>query len=276
MILSGGVVTGILGTLLGIGGSIFLIPYLVLFLHIPIHQAIATGIVSVIATSTAGAAIYLERRFVNIRLGMFLEVATTIGAILGGLAANTLGGTVLSKAFAALLFAVAAVMIWRIFRGDANDSSRKMAASSEASTESAGGGWIQGGYYDPATKEEVKYRARRLSAGFGFSFLAGNLSGMFGIGGGIVKVPVMNLLCSVPIRAATATSNFTMGVTAVASAFIYYAHNQIHPVITSAAVLGVLVGSTIGTAISARIHGQVLTLIFTFVVLFVAVQMMLR
>lgn len=276
MILSGGFVTGIIGALLGIGGSIFLIPYLVLFLHIPIHQAIATGIVSVIATSSTGAAVYVQRRFVNIRLGMFLEVATTIGAILGGLAANTLGGTVLSKAFAVLLFGVAVVMIWRIFRGDGEHSSRKITASCEASTESAGGGWIHGSYFDPATKEQVKYTARRLPAGFGLSFLAGNLSGMFGIGGGIVKVPAMNLLCGVPIKAATATSNFTIGVTAVASAFIYYAHNQIHPVITSAAVLGVLAGSTIGTAISARIHGQVLTLIFTLVVLFVAVQMMLR
>jgi len=145
----------------------------------------------------------------------------------------------------------------------------------EASTEFRGG-WINGQYFDPATNQEVKYTVRRLPAGLSVSFIAGNLSGLLGIGGGIMKVPAMNLFCGVPMKAATATSNLMIGVTAVASAFIYYAHDRIHPVITSAAILGVLLGSWAGTALSARLHGRTITYIFTAVLLFLAIEMFLR
>ena len=263
-ILSGGFVTGILGALLGIGGGVFFIPYLVLFLNIPIHQAIATGIVSVIATSSAAASVNVERKFTNIRLGMVLEVATTIGAILGGVSANVLSGSALSKIFGILLFVVAFLMIRRIRLGEGD----------ARSTEDQG--WLRGAYYDPAIQKEVKYTVRRVPLGLTISFLAGNLSGLLGIGGGVIKVPAMNLFCAVPMKAATATSNFMIGVTAVASAFIYYAHNQIHPVITSTAVIGVLFGSMVGTTISAKVSARTITLIFTVVLLILALLMILR
>lgn len=264
LILSGGFVTGILGALLGIGGGVFFIPYLVLFLNIPIHQAIATGIVSVIATSSAAASVNVERKFTNIRLGMVLEVATTIGAILGGFTANALSGAVLSKVFGALLVVVALLMIRRA-RGREED---------EESGEREG--WIRGAYFDPAANKDVTYSVQRLPVGLSISFIAGNVSGLLGIGGGVIKVPAMTLFCGVPMRAATATSNFMIGVTAVASAFIYYSHNQIHPVIASAAVIGVLLGSMVGTTVSARIRGRTIALIFTVVLLILAVQMFLR
>lgn len=264
LILVGGFGTGILGALLGIGGGVFFIPYLVLFLNIPIHQAIATGIVSVIATSSAAASVNVERKFANIRLGMVLEIVTTVGAILGGFTANALSSNVLSKIFGALLVLVALLMI------------RKMRSRGEEGGFNERGGWIRGSYLDPAANKEVKYTVQRLPIGLSISFIAGNLSGLLGIGGGVMKVPAMNLFCGVPMRAATATSNFMIGVTAVASAFIYYAHNQIHPVITSAAVIGVLVGSMVGTTVSARIRGRTIALIFTVVLLTLAVQMFLR
>ncbi len=264
LILVGGFVTGILGALLGIGGGVFFIPYLVLFLNVPIHQAIATGIVSVIATSSAAASVNVERKLANIRLGMVLEIATTVGAILGGFTANTLSSTVLSKIFGALLIVVALLMIRKTrSRGEDRES-----------TESAGR--IHGSYLDPAANREVKYTVRRLPVGLSISFVAGNLSGLLGIGGGVIKVPAMTLFCGVPMKAATATSNFMIGVTAVTSAFIYYSHNQIHPVITSAAVIGVLFGSMVGTTVSARIRGRTIALIFTVVLLILAVQMFLR
>ena len=264
LILCGGFVTGILGALLGIGGGVFFIPYLVLFLNVPIHQAIATGIVSVIATSSAVASVNVERRFTNIRLGMVLEVATTIGAVFGGLTANALSGAALSKIFGALLFVVAFLMVRRIRLGE------REAKPSQNS------GWLRGTYFDPALKREIRYTVQRVPIGLTVSFLAGNLSGLLGIGGGVIKVPAMNIFCAVPMKAATATSNFMIGVTAVASAFIYYAHDKIHPVITSAAVIGVLFGSMLGTTISARIRARTIALIFTAVLLVLAVQMILR
>ncbi len=264
LILSGGVITGILGALLGIGGGVFFVPYLVLFLHIPIHQAIATGIISVIATSSVAAAIKVERKFTNIRLGMVLELATTVGAILGGLTANALSGGSLSKIFGILLAVVAFLMIRRI-----------QLRETDSGTEDEHG-WLRGNYFDPATEKQVSYTVRRIPLGLGVSFIAGNISGMLGIGGGVIKVPAMNLFCGVPMKAATATSNLMIGVTAVASAFIYYAHDQVHPVITSAAVIGVLFGSLVGTTLSAKIQGRTTAVIFTVVLLILAVQMIFR
>jgi uncharacterized membrane protein YfcA len=263
-ILVGGFVTGILGALLGIGGGVFFIPYLVLFLRVPIHQAIATGIVCVIATSSAAASVNVERKFTNIRLGMLLEVATTVGAILGGFTANALSGAVLSKVFGALLFLVAFLMMRRLWTGK------------EDVTTAEENGWIRGGYFDPATSKEVTYTVRRIPVALSFSLIAGNLSGLLGIGGGVIKVPAMNLMCGVPMKAATATSNFMIGVTAVASAFIYYANNRVHPVITCAAVIGVLCGSALGTTISARTRGRTIALIFTLILLILGMQMILR
>ncbi|MGA9363758.1 MAG: sulfite exporter TauE/SafE family protein [Bacteroidota bacterium] len=264
LIFAGGIVTGVLGALLGLGGGVFFIPYLVLLLGVPIHQAIATGIVCVIATSSAAASVNVERKFTNIRLGMVLEVATTAGAILGGFTANALSGAVLSKVFGGLLFLVAFLMIRRVWMGR------------DAAATAGENGWIRGSYFDPAANREVTYTVRRLPVALSFSLIAGNLSGLLGIGGGVIKVPAMNLLCGVPMKAATATSNFMIGVTAVASAFIYYANNRIHPVITCAAVIGVLVGSMVGTTISAKIHGRTIALIFTLVLLILGIQMILR
>jgi hypothetical protein len=263
-ILAGGFVTGILGALLGIGGGVIFIPYLVLLLKVPIHQAIATGIVCVIATSSATASVNVERKFTNIRLGMVLEVATTVGAILGGFTANALSGAVLSKVFGGLLFLVAFLMIRRLWMG-----------RDDAPT-SGENGWIRGAYFDPAMSKEVRYSVRRVPVALSFSLIAGNLSGLLGIGGGVIKVPVMNLMCGVPMKAAAATSNFMIGVTAVASAFIYYANNRIHPVVTCAAVIGVLFGSMVGTTISAKIRGRTIALIFTFVLLILGIRMILR
>jgi uncharacterized membrane protein YfcA len=263
-ILAGGFVTGILGALLGIGGGVFFIPYLVLLFKVPIHQAIATGIVCVIATSSAAASVNVERKFANIRLGMLLEVATTVGAILGGFTANALSGAVLSKVFGGLLFFVAFLMIRRVWTRNG-----RLTTTSES-------GLIRGAYFDPALNKEVSYATRRLPAALSFSLIAGNLSGLLGIGGGIIKVPVMNLICGIPMKAATATSNFMIGVTAVASAFIYYANNRVHPVITCAAVVGVLCGSMLGATISTKIQGRTILLIFTVVLLILGMQMILR
>ena len=259
-----GLVTGLIGAVLGTGGGVFLVPVLVVGLGVPVHHAVATSIVTVIATSSAAASANVERRTANMRLGMALEVATALGAIAGGLTAAVVGPRALEGLFAAALVPTA-VLMWR----------REPAAD-------AGGpapvdpGELGGTYLDPATGRPVTYRMHRLWAGLGVSLLAGNLSGLLGVGGGAFKVPALHLLCGVPIRAAAATSNFMIGVTAAASAFLYYGRGEVRPGMTAAAALGVLAGSAAGAAVSPQVRGGLVRKLFAGLLVAVAIQMLYR
>ncbi len=256
-----GAVTGLIGSLLGIGGGLFLIPALVLGFGLPMHQALAASIVAVIATSSTTASVYIERGTSNVRLGMSLEVATTIGALAGGLAANSLPGGTLRMIFAVFLLCMGTLMAWRMrVHGEGRFTYDPTAR-------------ISGRYVDQASGQEVRYSVRNLPAGSAVSLAAGVMSGLLGVGGGIVKVPVMNAVCGVPIKTATATSNFMIGVTAVASAFIYFANGHVEPAWTAAAVLGVLAGSRAGTMLSARMHGRTILTIFIALIFIVAIRM---
>ena len=263
LLIAGGVATGTLGSMLGLGGGVFLTPFLVLVFDLPMHQAIATSILAVIATSSAGAAMNVERQIVNLRLGMVLEVATVIGAIFGGLTANVLSGDVLSKVFAVLLLCVSFMMIWR------------MRHPGGISTP-MGVGAFPASFNDEATGTVVSYSVARVPWVMGVSLIAGNISGLLGVGGGIFKVPAMNMISGMPLKAAAATSNFMIGVTAAASAFIYFAHGHLNPLIASPAALGVLAGSFLGVRINRRIKGAYLTWIFAAVLFLVSFKMFLR
>jgi len=263
LLYASGIITGGIGALLGLGGGVFLIPFLVLVFDLPMHQAIATSIVAVIATSSAGAAMNLERHTVNMRLGMLLEIATVLGAVLGGITANLLSGAVLKKLFAFLLLVVSILMIRR---------ARQRRTSEHVHLDGA----LPGSFIDDATGAEVKYTVKRIPSVMGVGFVAGNVSGLLGVGGGIFKVPAMTMLSGMPIKAATATSNFMIGVTAAASAFIYFANGHMDPYIASPAVLGVLTGSIVGVRLGRKIKSHVLTWIFALVLLAIAVQLYLR
>lgn len=261
LVMFAGVVTGVLGALLGIGGGIFLIPVLVIGFGLPMHEAIAASVITIIATSSASASVYVDKGISNIRLGMSLEVMTTIGAVLGGLAANSLPGDVLRKFFAVFLLFMAGLMISKMRKGAAAKISFDPALR------------IHGRYYDEAEGHMVEYSVRRLSPAMLVSFVAGQLSGLLGVGGGLVKVPVMHMVSGVPMKAATATSNFMIGVTAVASAFIYFSHGHVNPLYTAAAVLGVLGGSLLGTRIGAKIRSTSIIAMFIILLLATAVRM---
>ena len=263
LLIAGGIVTGTIGAMLGLGGGVFLTPFLVLVFHLPMHQAIATSILAVIATSSAGAAMNVERQIVNLRLGMTLEVATVIGAIFGGLTANVLSGDVLSKVFAVLLLCVSFMMIWRM-------------RHSRGISTPIGAGAFPASFRDEAAGTVVSYSVVRVPWVMAVSLVAGNISGLLGIGGGIFKVPAMNMISGMPLKAATATSNFMIGVTAAASAFIYFAHGHLNPLIASPAALGVLMGSFLGVRINRRIKGVYLTWIFAVVLLLISLKMFWR
>ena len=263
LVLSGAAAGG-LGAVLGIGGGVILVPLLVLGFGVPMHLAVATSLLSVIATSSAVATTNVELGTANMRLGMTLELATAAGAIAGGLVAGALSAGVLQGLFAVLL-APTAVLMWR-----------GRSAGSATSDDVPDIGGLGGRYLDPADGREVAYRVRNLGGGMGVSFAAGGVSGLLGIGGGVFKVPALHLLCGVPMKAAAATSNFMIGVTAAASAFLYYGRGQVEPALTAAVVLGVLVGSRAGLALNARVSGPFVRRLFAVLLAVVAVQMLLR
>ena len=276
-----GTCTGVLGAILGTGGGVFLIPVLVLGLNLPMHYAVATSILSVIATSSAVASTNVERGTANMRLGMTLEIATALGAIVGGYTAQFVQAWVLEGLFS-LVLVPTGVLMWR---GKASERpagpavpvpGQPAAASPPDKPAEEDLGPLGARYPDETEGGTVAYRVRRLWAGLGISFIAGNLSGLLGIGGGVFKVPALHLLCEVPIKAAAATSNFMIGVTAAASAFLYYGQGNVRPAVTAATVLGVVSGSALGSVLNRHIGGGLVRRIFAVLLLAVAVQMFYR
>jgi hypothetical protein len=281
-----GLLAGTAGAILGTGGGVFLIPILLLGFHVPIHFAVGTSILTVVATSTAVAIGNLDRGTANMRLGMTLEIATSLGAISGGLSAAFLAPRALQAVFAAVLLPTALVM-WRSRQGeaDADLSDPAVNQASDASAQGSGPtrnqpspsshflGRLGGEYEDPAPHRRIAYRVRRLWAGLMISLVAGVMSGLLGIGGGVFKVPALNVLCGVPIKAAAATSTFMIGVTAAASAFLYFGRGEVEPYRTSAVVLGVVAGSWVGAYLNRFARGLVVKRIFAVLLVGVAIEM---
>lgn len=259
-----GLVSGGLGGLLGIGGGVFLVPFLVLVVGLPIRLALGISLTTVIATSSSVSAGTAGRQLINLRLGMLLEVATAAGGLLGGVTAQMLPEAVLRKLFGAVTAAVALVMLGRLDR-------RNVILDADVDP-----GRLGGQFYEEESGRIVSYRVRRLPVAMIGSFLAGNLSTLLGIGGGVIKVPLLNAWCGVPLRAAAATSAFMIGVTATSGAIIYYGRGAIVPTLAAAAVLGVWVGSTLGLRFGARARAKWLKLLMAVVLLVVSVLMFAR
>ena len=257
-----GILCGSIGAMLGIGGAVFLVPFLVLVMGLSFHQAAAISLAAVIATSTAVSAATAGRHLINLRLGMVLEVATAAGGLTGGLTALALSPATLQKLFAVVACVVAGIVI----RGS-EDSQLPHDADP---------GTLGGRFTDERRRETFTYRVRRLPVALAASFVAGNLSTLLGIGGGIVKVPVLVTTCGVPMRVAAATSAFMIGVTATSGAMIYYGHGDMIPSLAAAAVLGTQAGSTLGMRAAARARAIWLRRLLAIVLCVVAALMLLR
>jgi len=269
-----GVGTGWLGALIGIGGGIVMVPILVIGFGLDMRIAIATSLVAVIATSTAAGGVYVGSGQVNTRLAVSLEIATTIGGVVGGLVAQLLPTSVLAGIFAVVVGLTAVLMV----RKAAKTPSKAAVVEGQ---EGEVGGWeepneLAGAYHDPAQGGLVHYRAIRLWLGSTVSLLAGAMSGMLGVGGGFLKVPAMNLGMDVPIKVAAATSNFMIGVTAAASVFVYYGAGYVHPLIAVPTALGIMLGAVVGSRHSRRASHRVLARVMSLVLAAVAVEMGLK
>jgi len=262
---------GVAGSFLGIGGGVFLIPFMTLVLGVPLHVAIAVSLVGVIATSSGAASVYVRDRLTNLRLGMFLEIATTVGALTGAFVAVYVDARALFVTFAIVVF-YAAVHMARTKEETAKERAYRTAPEPRVARR-LGLGSV---YYDQEDGAVYRYRVDRPWAGFGVSAVAGAMSGLLGLGGGFVKVPAMNQLMRVPMKSAVATSNFMIGVTAAASAFVYYSRNLLDPALASMVVIGVFTGTHIGTRLMMRSRPQRVRLVFAGFLAVLAILMGLR
>lgn len=263
-------VAGFAGSMLGVGGGIFLVPFLTLVLGLDVRVAIATSLIGVIATSSGAASVYVRDRLTNLRLGMFLEVATTSGAILGAFVAAVYLGPVVLQVVFGIVAVYAALFMLRTREG-----ARERAALAPEEPGLAKTLNLSSYYFDPEDRAVYRYRVARPGAGFAVSAVAGALSGLLGVGGGFVKVPAMNVLMRVPMKVAVATSNLMIGVTAAASAFVYYSHGYVQPTLAAVVILGVFLGTLVGTRVLQRLPATWVRAVFAVILVAVGVAMAL-
>jgi uncharacterized protein len=259
-----GAAAGAVGALLGLGGGVFLVPFFVLVLHLPMHVAVGISLTTVIATSSVVSSGRMGQALVNLRLGMVLEVATTAGGLAGGIVAATLSAGTLQRAFGIVAMLSALAMLSRLDR-------RNVILDPDAAI-----GRLGGRYFEAESGSVVSYSVKRIPLGMAVSFVAGSVSSLLGVGGGILKVPALNAWCGVPLRAAAATSAFMIGVTATAGAVIYYGRGEIIPWMAASTVLGVLAGSRAGFVASARARARWLKMLLAAILVAVGILMLVR
>ncbi|CDZ24074.1 hypothetical protein CCDG5_0955 [[Clostridium] cellulosi] len=261
------ILAGFLGSLLGLGGGIIITPVLTLLFHLDIKYAIGASIITVIATSSGSAIAYIRDRVTNVRVGMFLEIGTTLGAITGAFLAALINPKFLYIIFGLFLL-FSAVMMLRKAKNELPQNVKPHPMAKKLG--------LDGEYYDKVLDKNVEYNVTGVFGGLGMMYGAGLLSGLLGIGSGIFKVTAMDLYMKLPMKVSSATSNFMMGVTAAASAGVYFLKGNIDPKIAAPVALGVLMGATIGTRVMQRLRSKTLRLIFIPVLVIVSVQMVIK
>jgi uncharacterized protein len=252
---------GVLGSLTGLGGGVVLVPVLVLLFHVNIHYAMGASLVSVIATSSGAAAAFIREGYTNLRVGMFLEIAAVLGALSGALAAAVLSVGPIAVIFGVVLL-VSAYLSLRRRDDDHSDKPAHPWAVRLRMNDSY-----------PAQGGMRPYRVYNVPSAFTLMGIAGMLSGLLGIGSGAVKVLAMDQAMRLPYKVSTTTSNFMIGITAAASAGVYFTHGYIEPGLTMPVMLGVLAGSLAGARILNRTGSHVLRLLFSLVILGLGFEM---
>lgn len=267
LVLGASIVAGLVGSLVGLGGGVFVVPLLTVAFGLPIETAVGASIVSVIATSSGAAAAYVKDHLTNLRVGMFLEIATTLGAICGAFLAVVLAPQALFIIFGLVLLTSAIPLIHKLGeelpQGVKNDrwATQLHLASS---------------YPDAAESGMVNYNVTHVPQGFGMMYIAGLISGLLGIGSGTFKVLAMDTAMRLPMKVSSTTSNFMIGVTAAASAGIYFQRGDIHPLVAAPVALGVLIGALVGAKTLARLSNRTVRLLFVPILIAISAEMIVR
>ncbi len=260
----GSFLAGVLGALTGLGGGVVIVPFLTLVFGVDIRYAIGASLVSVIATSSGAAAAYVKEGYSNIRIGMFLEVATTFGALAGAFLATKVSTSAIAVVFGMVLLYSAYLSSRHKSEGVPDAISDPLAVRLR----------LDGDYPTPTGRQS--YSVQGVKAGFATMFAAGVLSGLLGIGSGAVKVLAMDHFMKIPFKVSTTTSNFMIGVTAAASAGVYLNRGYIAPGLAMPVMLGVLLGSLLGARILAGAQVRMLRLLFSIVILALGIEMIVN
>ncbi|OCX54502.1 permease [Mucilaginibacter sp. PPCGB 2223] len=264
IILIGAYAAGLVGSLTGLGGAVVIIPLLTILLHVDIHYAIGAALVSVIATSSGSAVAYVRQGITNMRLGMFLEIATTSGAITGAVIAKYLPVKYIAILFGSVLI-FSAIMSLRKKAGYINNEPSPLSQKLKLNSS-----------YPAADNTEITYGVRNVAGGFVMMIFAGVMSGLLGIGSGALKVVAMDGIMRIPFKVSTTTSNFMIGVTAAASAVVYLQRGYIEPGLAMPVVIGVLLGAFTGSKILVHAQSNWLRYFFAVIVSILAVQMIYK
>lgn len=264
-----GLFAGTLGAILGIGGGMIITPFITIVMGIDIKYAIGASIIAVIATSSGASVAYLKDDMLNLRVAMFLELATTIGAIIGALMTGIAPAGVLYVVFGGFLVFSCWNMIQKLF-GQKKDTIQQDNDRISQKLK------LGGQYYDKIEQKEITYGVKNVPAGFAMMGGAGFASGLLGIGSGVFKVTAMDTIMKMPLKPSSATSNLMMGVTAAASATVYFLNGSIDPAIAAPLALGVLGGATIGARLMVKMKPRMIRIIFIPVLAFMGIQMILK
>lgn len=261
------VFSGILGAILGLGGGSFIIPLLTLVLHLDIQYAIGASAVGIIATSSGAAVAYLKDRLTNLRIGMALEVGTTVGSIAGAFLSGYVSPKWIYITFGMVLLYSASTML-----KVRNDEVSKVGTPDALSKRLQ----LNGSYYDQALGQTVEYQATNTILGLAVMYVAGALGGLLGIGAGAFKVLGMDQVMKLPIKVSSATSNFMIGVTAAASAAVYFSRGQVNPEVAAPVALGVLLGALIGAKMMVRLRDRTIRTLLIPILIWIAVTMIFK
>jgi uncharacterized membrane protein YfcA len=264
LVWTGSLIAGFLGALTGLGGGVVLVPLLTIFFHVDLRYAIGASLVSVIATSSGSAAAYVKEGFSNIRIGMFLEIATTLGALVGAYLTARISPSVIAVIFGLMLM-YSAYISRRMRPRAETEQPPDLLATKLRMNDSF-----------PDTSGIRNYNVYHVPAGFGVMFGAGTLSGLLGIGSGALKVVAMDQAMKIPFKVSTTTSNFMIGVTAAASAGVYLSRGYIDPTLAMPVMLGVLIGSLMGTRVLVKTQTKRLRLVFSIVIVLLGMEMLLK
>ena len=271
LLAAAGVLAGFIGSITGLGGGVVVVPFLSLYLGVPIAYATGTSLISTIATSTGSARSYIKERIANMHIGVSLEIGTTLGAITGSLIA--------AEVYALHLQYIIYILFGLTLFGSSYFSIRKLKmkhfvpGKSDWSTKFFR---LNGSFIDEATMKKVNYHGRRWLLGLAIMFIAGMLSGLLGIGSGVLKVLAMDSAMTLPLKVTTTTSDFMIGVTAATSAGVYWERGFLQPILIAPVVLGVLAGARIGSKYLVKLNTRIIRYIFIFILIILGAQMLLR
>jgi uncharacterized membrane protein YfcA len=255
----------ILGSMLGLGGGVFLVPIFTLYFGVDPKIAVGASAISVVTNSVVGSSNHLRNGFTNIRLAMLMEVLTALGAIAGAIIAIWANASLLQVVLGVLLIYSAFAMM-----------RQRTASIPNAGPDDPDPLHLRASYIDRASDAYVEYIPHKIPVGLSVSTLAGVLSGMLGVGGGILKMPTMNLIMRIPVKAAAGTSSFMVGMTAVATATVFYREGRIDPRVVVPAMIGIFIGSNIGSQLTRRMSTHRLVLVFFLILTYLGVSMVLR